>query len=117
MKKLLCLGLVLVISVNLIIACGKNDETPINQDTSKSTQTSSDVAKSDDITPTTGNNTPVFYIATNAKTDEESILYHTKDCSLLVSEETEQISQEIVKTIGLRQCSKCKPEKYEGYIE
>lgn len=43
--------------------------------------------------------------------------YHLKDCPELDGVETQKISWELVKMVGLRQCPVCNPPRYEGYVE
>ena len=142
MKKFLCLVLVLALSVSFMVGCGNNaDTTPVtNQedvvpnDTANSEAPDASTETENGIeNPATQPNNPsgtssvsssensddlpdIYFISTGGS-DADSISYHLKSCSALSGKEHQQISWEMVQALGFRNCAKCKPPKYDGYIE
>ncbi len=45
------------------------------------------------------------------------VAYHLEDCPELKGKEAREITWDMVKEIGLRQCPVCNPPQYENYIE
>ena len=43
--------------------------------------------------------------------------YHLDGCSGLEGKKAQEVSWEMVKSIGLRQCPVCNPPRYEGYVD
>ncbi len=156
MKKLLCLVLVLVLSLSVFAACGKDNDTnepdktgepnnaqveePIENDSPDETPVSavnydtnggnkpakkpaSDVPSAAVSAPSknkevvTEDDAPDVYLVIDSDDNVASISYHLKECSLLKGGESQKIAWEMVKTLGFRQCPKCNPPQYEGYIE
>lgn len=124
MKKLLCLLLVLALSVSFMVGCGNkqdpagtnNEEAaPISEDTNNATEKTPDGTSSVTDDSQDPNADGEFYISLGDSS--ESIYYHTKDCSTLSGKEKQQLTWEMIKSLGFRQCETCKPPKYDGYIE
>lgn len=65
----------------------------------------------------TEDDAPDVYLVIDSDDNVASISYHLKECSLLKGGESQKIAWEMVKTLGFRQCPKCNPPQYEGYIE
>lgn len=65
----------------------------------------------------TDNEAPDVYLVVDNDDNAASISYHLKDCSLLKGGESQKVAWEMIKTLGFRQCPKCNPPQYEGYIE
>ncbi|MBR5157431.1 MAG: hypothetical protein IKW59_06665 [Clostridia bacterium] len=47
---------------------------------------------------------------------ENNLTYHLENCAQIKDKGAQEVSWEIVKTIGLRQCPECNPPQYEGYV-
>lgn len=65
----------------------------------------------------TENNAPDVYLAIDSEDNATSISYHLKDCKLIKGTNTQKVAWAMVKELGFRQCPKCNPPRYEGYIE
>ncbi|MBQ3118706.1 MAG: hypothetical protein IJC10_02965 [Clostridia bacterium] len=65
----------------------------------------------------TENNAPDVYLVINSDDNAATISYHLKECNLLKGGESQKVAWEMIKTLGFRQCPKCNPPQYEGYIE
>ena len=65
----------------------------------------------------TEDNAPDVYLVIDSDDNAASISYHLKGCNLLKGREPQKVAWEMVKTLGFRQCPKCNPPQYEGYIE
>lgn len=65
----------------------------------------------------TEDNAPDVYLVVDSDDNAASISYHLKGCSLLGGGESQKVAWEMIKTLGFRQCPKCNPPQYEGYIE
>ena len=65
----------------------------------------------------TEDSAPDVYLIVDSDNNAASISYHLKDCSLLKGGESQKVAWEMIKTLGFRQCPKCNPPQYEGYIE
>lgn len=72
---------------------------------------------SNNQTITDFSNAPDVYLISSGGNDADSISYHLKGCSALSGSEYQKITWEMVQTLGFRQCTKCNPPKYEGYID
>lgn len=60
---------------------------------------------------------PDVYLAVGSDDNATSISYHLKDCKLISGIESHKVAWAMVKELGFRQCPKCNPPRYEGYIE
>ncbi len=60
---------------------------------------------------------PDVYLVLDTDDNAVRISYHLKDCSLLKDKQPQKISWEMIQTLGFRQCPKCNPPQYQGYIE
>ncbi len=60
---------------------------------------------------------PDVYLAVDSDDNATSISYHLKGCGLLKGTNPQKVAWDMVKTLGFRQCPKCNPPRYEGYIE
>ncbi len=65
----------------------------------------------------TEDSAPDVYLVVDSDDNAASISYHLKGCSLLGGGESLKAAWEMIKTLGFRQCPKCNPPQYEGYIE
>ncbi len=65
----------------------------------------------------TEDSAPDVYLVIDSDDNAVKISYHLKDCSLLKDKQPQKVAWEMVKTLGFRQCPKCNPPQYEGYIE
>ena len=65
----------------------------------------------------TEDSAPDVYLVIDSDDNAASISYHLKDCSLLGGGQSQKVAWEMIKTLGFRQCPKCNPPQYEGYIE
>lgn len=143
MKKFLCLVLVLVVFTSFMVGCGNdttdttpqteesdvapndtaNSETPDASSETESgvknpaTQPSSSANSSEVSSSENSDGKPDIYFLSSGGSDADSISYHLKNCSALSGKEHQQISWEMVQALGFRNCAKCKPPKYDGYIE
>lgn len=134
MKKLLCLILAICLSVSLLAACKKDDTAP-DEPTTEITGTDVSAPENEKATASDDEGTvtekvpgstsvtpdatdePVYYILTDAKTSEESVGYHKKDCQIIKGRQTQEMSWDMISMLGFRHCAKCNPPKYDGYIE
>lgn len=153
MKKFLCLLLVLVLSLSVFVACGKDEEvdnskktnptqveepvennepvdetTPVESNTpapakkpskktESNTEPSATPAPSENKTVVTADNAPDVYLVTGSSDNAASISYHLSSCALLKTGQLQPVQWDVVKTLAFRQCPKCNPPRYEGYIE
>lgn len=60
---------------------------------------------------------PEVYLAVGSDDNATSISYHLKDCKLISGTESHKVAWAMIKELGFRQCPKCNPPRYEGYIE
>ncbi|MBO5734454.1 MAG: hypothetical protein J6R66_06165 [Clostridia bacterium] len=74
-------------------------------------------APSDNKEVVTTEDAPDVYLVVGSDDNAVSISYHLKSCKHLSGVESQQISWDMVKTLGFRQCPECNPPRYEGYIE
>ena len=81
------------------------------------TQPKNPVASSKVLSSENLDDKPDIYFISTGGSDADSISYHLKDCSALSGKEYQKISWEMVTALGFRNCAKCTPPKYEGYIE
>lgn len=134
MKKLLCLILAICLSVSFMVGCKKDEEAsdetitepigteatvPENEETAEPEDVGTVTEKVPGSTSVTPDATdePVYYILTDAKTSEESVGYHKKDCQVIKGRQTQEMSWDMISMLGFRHCAKCNPPKYQGYIE
>jgi len=139
MKKFLCLVLVLILAMSLFAACSSN-EAAVSDDTPAKTEqksgatppeaaSNSEASSGSEATPPASESTPgestevttsdkpAVYLAIDATDNDVKISYHLEGCSATKGLTTQEIEWSMVETLGFRQCSTCKPPKYEGYIE
>ncbi len=74
-------------------------------------------APSSNKTVVTGSDAPDVYLVTGSNDNAASISYHLSGCALLKTGQIQPIQWEVVKSLAFRQCPKCNPPRYEGYIE
>lgn len=48
---------------------------------------------------------------------DNNLTYHLENCAQIKDKGAQEVSWEMVKTIGLRQCPECNPPQYEGYVD
>ncbi len=100
------------------------DESPAPVESSKpAKKPSGDVPSAATPAPSTNkevvteDKAPDVYLVVDSDDNAVKISYHLKDCSLLKDKQPQKISWEIIQTLGFRQCPKCNPPQYQGYIE
>ena len=123
MKKLLCLVMMFALAVSLFSGCGcskkyaPDDVTAIEE--AKENAPVVEVEKpeiSENKEVVTADKAPEVVIIVDEKDDTNRMCYHLKDCKTLKGRTTQDITWEIVKTVGFWQCPTCNPPKYEGYV-
>ncbi len=136
-KKIIS-SVILVCCLFLCTACGcsKKDTKPVVSQAPASEQTISPSASAP-VENTTDNNdkktsvpTPVpessnKEVVSDDKAPDKifwlmsgdnNLTYHLENCAQIKDKGAQEVSWEIVKTIGLRQCPECNPPQYEGYV-
>lgn len=115
MKKLLSLVVVIILSLCTFAACGNDSKA--DKKIENSIPSDAIPAPSENKEVVTEDNAPDVYLVMDNDDNAASISYHLKDCSLLSGGNPQKVAWEMVKTLGFRQCPKCNPPQYEGYIE
>lgn len=135
LKPLLLLLLCAMLLAGLA-ACGKNKKSAQAEGTPDASATQTATAESDaaqtgeaegqdgaaaTAAPTLAPSTNKTVIHDEAEAPKVywamDVAYHVKDCPELEGKESSEITWEMVKEIGLRQCPVCNPPQYENYIE
>ena len=81
------------------------------------TDPSATPAPSENKTVVTADNAPDVYLVTGSSDNAASISYHLSSCALLKTGQLQPVQWDVVKALAFRQCPKCNPPRYEGYIE
>jgi len=120
MKKAFCLLLAILLVISITVGCKSTTSQGETQpsstsDSSSSKNTETKLDESDDSYE--NNISSDIYAIVVGGTGDDNISYHFVDCKKLNGKKYEEISIEAIQMIGLRQCNKCKPPKYEGYID
>lgn len=111
-----------------ICACAKTDDTIKDADPSQAVSEATDDANTEvndafaedtqkqeendaDAPENQNSNSQVkVYWATKDR-DSSDVAYHTKDCELIKDKDPEELSWEIINTLGMPECEKCNPIK------
>ena len=135
MKKLLCVVLLCLVSLNLFSACGNKNEVSdknISQSQSESTKVSDNqeegketAKKPVDDYPAPSKNkevvssdtAPEVHIIEDGADKNARICYHLSDCKTLKGTTHKVASWELVETVQFRQCPECNPPRYKNYVE
>lgn len=75
------------------------------------------VAPSSNTEVVTSENAPAVFIILNSEDSTDNITYHLEGCEKLEGKDSQQVSWEMIQTIGYHQCPVCNPPRYEGYVE
>lgn len=129
--KRVCLVILSVLLVLAVSACGKGkqDQAPSAEPSTSAVaqRGGADEAMSESTTPSASEPSATLAPSSNKEvvTAETApkvywamdIAYHLKDCPELKGKEYTEVTWEMVKEIGLRQCPVCNPPQYESYVE
>lgn len=114
MKKSILM--VCVLMLMLLCGCGKQQEEQTLPEPSETSSTATEApvtatapAPSSNETVVTDDEAPkVYWLMDTA--------YHLENCEELSGLTPQEVPWAVVKEIGLRQCPRCNPPRYEGYV-
>lgn len=118
MKKLFCFVVMLTMAVSLFVVCGcSKKDVPVQDAPDKNAPVTEPEkpAISENKEVVTAEEAPEVVIIMGAEEGVDNMTYHLKDCKTLKGKTTQDISWEIVKTVGFWQCPECNPPRYEDY--
>ena len=90
----------------------ENAENPKTDDKKTSAPTPVPESKNKEVVSDDNAPDKIFWLMSG----ENNLTYHLENCAQIKDKGAQDVSWEIVKTIGLRQCPECNPPQYEGYV-
>ena len=116
MKKILCFVMLLAVTIGAFSGCGcaKQDETDVLNGNAPGFEVKKPaISKNKEVV--TSDKAPEVVIIMGADNSVDNMTYHLKKCKTLKGKTTQDVSWEIVQTVGFWQCPECNPPRYEDY--